>query len=1050
MRRYFTASISKILCIVTLCGIFSAQALSEEGDASPRNLAMKSEGAQIKSWITGVPIIPGYEPEKANDGSFRSFWTVPAHNLPTDLGVEWPEPKEISALILRFATAQSLPIINSARTQQFVRLQYWADGKWKRLKPQVSRGGTTILRFDFPMVNTTRIRAIFPEIYYFLDRIAPDQAGYNVSELEVYRKPPYQCVPANTGLAEVQGGDSLTIEPQQTRVFSDTLRPTLIVAESRWAKEPCQVISSSPGGTSSLENGFLQLIISPEKSLKEIRLANRVTQESVTTDRSTAFLLHTTAGDLTPDQFQVAKTEVVSAGPETAELRVDLTSPNVDVAVHYQLGRKDHFCHKWLTLKNKGSADLQVLDITLSSLKLPTPASLPMGPHGQDLSYPVTTLKQGGFFSCIETVHWDHVADALTYYPAETLKPGGTYETEKAVVGVFQNLGKFWLGMDQGVREWIIEYHKHISRFTDQWPFVYCEGWAANFGLAQSTPEEIERKMANAEKMGIRNMDGFEPMRVAMEVYPEKVGDWVEAADRHRINTGFWIDWGSRRPYGAKKAFMPPPCKLAPDFKAYLQAHLDFVKKNHLRSFHWGDFLHIYPCDNPDHGHLTGKYSIYAQGKRVIKFGEQLREASPGVVLNADQGWINPQYARYVDQGQHIDAFDHRPAAAPDIHLDRLYASMNRRYQFVHNGLFLHSWTRNLNCVNHFGHESHSQDRAGFRFGLLSALSFNASVTFNDFPDEVADDDAAFSRRWLDWARTNKDYLKETDILFDRTFDWQEDTFRGNPETLCGTAHLRKNRGYVFLTNYAPLDQIVELDIALDAPADTRFAVQEVYPGGIALQGPADGLYPQGGKLRVTVPGYQVRILWIAPATAAPGKVEREDARAGNYQRYIGRWTIGEKNAKAAVLKAKFQYPANAGGCLAQSVPEAQWQKEPWAFNKAYLVLHLKDESRNPNDLWVSDALFNAKDLTGVRINGVSKPVVAYKTKRNQDECGHAGQTRCFFVELAQETKVGAPNDIEIAVPVVAGLTFGGAYLDLPDQMPRGVETTKMTAGERR
>ena len=312
-------------------------------------------------------------------------------------------------------------------------------------------------------------------------------------------------------------------------------------------------------------------------------------------------------------------------------------------------------------------------------------------------------------------------------------------------MGVFQNLGKYWLGMDQGVREWIVEYHEHVSRFTDKWPYAYCEGWAADLRILGplEDPKRLDRRMAQAESMGIRNMDGFEPMNQVMEMPEELVNRWVEAADRHHIDTGWWIDWGSKRNWGGPAApVMHLPCKCSPEAEATLQKLVAFVKKHHLRSFHWGDFLRLWPCNDPNHGHLPGKYSIYAQGKRIIKFGEELRAASPGVVLNADRGWINPQYARFVDHGQHIDAYDHRPAVSPDIHLDRLYASMNRRYQFVHYGLYLHSWTRNLNCVNHFGQESHRQDSAGFRFGLLSALSFTASVTFNDFPDETSESDA--------------------------------------------------------------------------------------------------------------------------------------------------------------------------------------------------------------------------------------------------------------------------------------------------------------------
>ncbi|MCC6124013.1 MAG: discoidin domain-containing protein [Pirellulales bacterium] len=1053
MIYILTTWICRFRRVVLLCGVLSAWCHAGEDDAAIRNLAMQAAGGQMRSWEPGAPVVPGYEPEKAHDGAFRSFWTVPAHALPADLGVEWPEPQEISSLIIRFATGQTLPLLNSARTQQFAQLQYWADGKWKPLKAQLSRGGTTILRYEFPAVRTQRIRLYFPELPHFLDQIAPDQSGIDVSELEVYRKAPHQKIRAFTGLAEVQGGDSLTIEPQQTRVFSDALRPTLIVAESRWAQMPCSVESGAGAGAVLLENGFLRLDLLTDGSLKEIHVRNRVTGEGAATADSTAFVIRTPTGELASGHFKVAKTEVVAAGPETAEVRVDLTAPELDVSVHYRLRRQDHFYHKWLTLKNKGSADLQVLDVTLSSLQLPLPANLSAGPGHQDLSYPVTTLKKGGFFSCIEAVHWDHVGDALTYYPGETVKSGGTFATEKAVVGVFQNRGKYWLGMDQGVREWIVEYHEHISRFTDKWPYAYCEGWSAELRILGplEDPKLLDRRMARAESLGIRSMDGFEPMNQVMEMPEDLVNRWVESADRHHIDTGWWIDWGSKRNWGGPAApVMEFPCKCSPEAEATMRKLLAFVKKHHLRSFHWGDFLRLWPCADPTHGHLPGKYSIYAQGKRIIKFGEELRAASPGVALNADLGWINPQYARFVDHGQHVDAYDHIPAVAPDIHLDRLYASMNRRYQFVHHGVFLHSWTRSLNCPNHFGYkESTRQDSAGFRFGLLSALSFTASVTFNQFPDETSENDQKFSRRWLNWARANKDYLKQGEILFDRTFAWAADAKQGNPETLCGMAHLRKDRGYVFLTNFSPLDQIAELNLALDAPAKTRFAAQEVFPGGMTLQGPADGLYPQGGKLRVTVPGYQVRIVWLEPATSAAGKVAREDARAAAYRRYVGQWTLDKQSGGVAFLKSQFAYPAGGGEYLSKSVPEAQWQKEPWAYDKAYLVLHFKDENRELNDHWIANALYGRNTRAGaapVRINGVSKPVFSFGTGRNQIR----GMTRCYFVELSSETKAGASNEVEVAVPVNAGLTFGGAYLDLPDQMPLGALGGKMEGGEKR
>ncbi|HLB88654.1 MAG TPA: hypothetical protein VJK29_13470, partial [Terriglobales bacterium] len=61
---------------------------------------------------------------------------------------------------------------------------------------------------------------------------------------------------------------------------------------------------------------------------------------------------------------------------------------------------------------------------------------------------------------------------------------------------------------------------------------------------------------------------------------------------------------------------------------------------------------------------------------------------------------------------------------------------MNRAYLYglAHENL-LRPWYHVLNCVNHFGMETHLHDRAGYRYGLLSALALAGELTFNDAPD---------------------------------------------------------------------------------------------------------------------------------------------------------------------------------------------------------------------------------------------------------------------------------------------------------------------------
>ena len=314
-------------------------------------------------------------------------------------------------------------------------------------------------------------------------------------------------------------------------------------------------------------------------------------------------------------------------------------------------------------------------------------------------------------------------------------------------------------------------------------------------------------------------------------------------------------------------------------------------------------------------------------------------------------------------------------------------------------------------------------------------------MVFNDAPENVPDSEIEFARHWLAWGKENKDYLKQGDILFDLSARYVPDARQGDADTLSGFAHIRKDRGYVFLMNPTPQEQIADLKLALDAPPRAHFQVDEVFPGGFSLRGPAEGLYPLGGSLRATVPAKQVRILWIAPASASKGKrvLESEDVRAGQFRRYVKDWTIAEQTGNTIRVKSSFSYPTSAGAWLAKTAPEPDWKKEPWAYDKAYLVLLLNDESRDLVNCWISDTLFApaTKDASApvwLRINGTPKELVPFRTGRNQI----SGATRCFFASLADETKPGTANEVEMLLPIRSNLVFSGAYLDLPDQMPAG------------
>jgi hypothetical protein len=634
--------------------LLAASILPAWGAANPvKNLALAGMGAKAQSWEPGVHVVTEHEPARAIDGSLHTYWAVKAADLPADLGVEWPEPQTLSSVVARYFDGRMVRGSAMARTQQWARLQFWDKGDWTDIETQVVGQETSSVRYTFPPVTTTRLRLLFTEPPDPESRRTPDDLGIYVCELEAYREAPFQLVAPSGRLVKVDrsnqdynewGSDNpydmagaLIIEPRQTRIFTDTLSPTLIVSESRWARASYSV-DSSRRGTTALQNGFLRLEVSTDGALKETRLTNLVTGESVSTPKALAFRIRTSAGDILASDFKVAGVDSAGSSTDNARLRIDLTSPTANVAVHYELKSEDHFYHKWLTLTNKGSADLQVLDVTVSSLGLPRLLDLMAGP---ELTYPIFRQEKGGFFTCLETVYWDHQGDSLTYYPGVNVGPGKALESDKAVVGVYRNAGEQVERFDRGVRDWVIEYHAHVSPISKEWPDIYLEGWSAKFGMQElvEQPQWAERFFATAHRMGVRYMDTYEPTNLALLMPQDLQKRWVDLANRNEIGTGWWNDFGSDYGWGFMVPYFKPYlCKLSPDAEEYFRQIVQLVGTYKLGGFHWADFWTVWPCDNPHHGHLPGKYSIYAQGQRMIRFNQEMHEASPGLVLGADSG----------------------------------------------------------------------------------------------------------------------------------------------------------------------------------------------------------------------------------------------------------------------------------------------------------------------------------------------------------------------------------------------------------------------------
>jgi hypothetical protein len=109
-----------------------------------------------RSWDRNSGITGGYEPEKAIDGDWETFWAsnAPNRKTPKDLGIEFPKPRTISGVRTTYYNGQYVPAMDGQD------LQYWTGDQWRSIddKISISGEGQTVWLHRFAPVTTTRVR----------------------------------------------------------------------------------------------------------------------------------------------------------------------------------------------------------------------------------------------------------------------------------------------------------------------------------------------------------------------------------------------------------------------------------------------------------------------------------------------------------------------------------------------------------------------------------------------------------------------------------------------------------------------------------------------------------------------------------------------------------------------------------------------------------------------------------------------------------------------------------------------------------------------------
>lgn len=285
--------------------------------------------------------------------------------------------------------------------------------------------------------------------------------------------------------------------------------------------------------------------------------------------------------------------------------------------------------------------------------------------------------------------------------------------------------------------------------------------------------------------------------------------------------------------------------------------------------------------------------SAYAQWWGWRRVTETLRQRMPDIVIDGRQayhlygpwGWLAGSYPHPTYNDEQPESF--RPF--PDLSFDRVSANRERytayyyrNHEFAPGELVPGFITHQTSRSDDTGEMPQKQtergvmltpfrvrdwDYLGWRYSLLSSIAVGAWNNVINYipardPQEFryfSEEDKRFFRRWLEFARLNRELFRKTRTIL------------GQPaiEKVDGTAAIENNHGYIFLfnPNARRIDARVRLDDSIGLLGEGPFHIEEIYPRrGRRIGKPILGFWSRGDTLGLDLAGHSATVLEIQPA----------------------------------------------------------------------------------------------------------------------------------------------------------------------------------------
>lgn len=370
--------------------------------------------------------------------------------------------------------------------------------------------------------------------------------------------------------------------------------------------------------------------------------------------------------------IQVSAFKVVAAQRRHARQAVfELRCAHPAVRIRLQVELDGPTRRKWVEVTNATRRDLLLLDVQLDAFT--TEAVTTGGGPGQPV------YLENECFAAIEHPSGENLGATgrvtLTHFPGHRLAPGQTFRSQVALVSVAP-AGQ--------ARAHFLDYIESRSRprpgmISVYTPFGINNQWGASPTLDDEQLLDVLGLLRQIRRQGVAfdyftldtgwvdfssDLTQFKPTS-----FPHGPAEVTAAVRRQRLKFGLWFatTWGLQSCWDYPGAFPagPPPVPTFREGYPLGAAGLDFclgeenygsilkhavlhhVRENGVRflKFDGGN----YHCENPDHGHLPGKYATEAMHERLIDLARSARAIAPDVFIMWYWGLRSPFWALHGD-----------------------------------------------------------------------------------------------------------------------------------------------------------------------------------------------------------------------------------------------------------------------------------------------------------------------------------------------------------------------------------------------------------------